>query len=330
MFLKNISWVTLDQSCPVRQFLQGSERSKVSESWGPLVIMQIHVEPPVCSQDRCQISCSSYKTDGILWHLLPDLVAVKKPDWPVLNMTDRIFFQSPLEFFRGAPFLKFCFKTFPTGSFPYGHVRNLFLKKLACQEIYSTDSPTFQKIHEPRILKPFYSKGKGVNNFLLAVRMSVMPLQDVTMASLSKKWNYPHPQRWATCFLVISPECIFLYLHLARCRTHTRRQVHFRTLGELLSMRENPFSDCRRPPLPPPCSNTLIIRERGRRMQDEELQLAGGAAPPLASISLGAPPYGWSRVAALLAGPATWLRSQRHDCAAHLVNEVMEGGRAWR
>lgn len=91
------------------------------------------------------------------------------------------------------------------------------------------------------------------------------------MASLSnrqiiQKWN-ESPQRWATCFLVISPECIFLYLHFARRRTHARRQVHFRTLGELLSRRENPFSDRSR--LPPPRSNTLIIREWARESRQE-------------------------------------------------------------
>lgn len=59
-----------------------------------------------------------------------------------------------------------------------------------------------------------------------------------------------------------------MYLHLARRRTHARRQVHFRTLEELLPMKENPFSDCSRPP-PRQRSNTLIIRERVRERGQE-------------------------------------------------------------
>lgn len=128
---------------------------------------------------------------------------------------------------------------------------------------------------------------------------------------------------------LFSPHVIkpFLYLHCAYCTTANRPFFH---VGTLLSLRENPFSNCCRPPL----RSTLIILQAqrggaGGRMQDEDLQPAQGAAPPVASISHQAPPYRWSREVVLLAGPATWLRTRRHDYAARLVNGIIERGQVW-
>ncbi len=43
-------------------------------------------------------------------------------------------------------------------------------------------------------------------------------------------------------------------------------------------------------------------------MQDEDLQPAQGAAPPVASISHQVPRYGWSREVVLLAVPGNMIK----------------------
>ncbi len=113
--------------------------------------------------------------------------------------------------------------------------------------------------------------GSDETNYLKVSPWAVMDMfllfsdildNDKLTDSLHRRGKFRHP--------VIYPKCLFfsvikirVYLHFAYCTTLTSP---FCSVGRLLSLRENPFCNCCRPP---PHRSTLIILEAEERESRE-------------------------------------------------------------